>query len=105
MQDSEQELNDLKGENSLLLGLMVGGYAYFLHHLMLGHQNEQGLSAATCEQIVVDALKRVLTTQDRFACEYLDDLEKTLAQMTRVLSLEPYLQKANREKHGEHLDP
>lgn len=104
MPDSEKALADLEYENALLLGLMVGGYAYFLNHLMVGHHNQQGLSPAACEQIVVDALKRVMTTQDRFACDYLGDLEQALAKMTTVLSLEPYLQQINPNPQADHFD-
>lgn len=72
---------------------MTGGYAYFLHHFMVGHQSEMGLSAEACEKIVVDALRRVLSTQDRFQCEYLREIEAILNKMTTVVPIAPYLQK------------
>jgi hypothetical protein len=90
--DVQQELDALRHENALLMGLMTGGYAYFLRQFMVGHQN--GLSAEDCEQAIVDALKRVLSTQDRFNCEYLADIEAVLLKMTHTVSLEPYIDKA-----------
>jgi hypothetical protein len=36
MEDLHQELELLRHENDLLLGLMAGGYAYFLRQLMVG---------------------------------------------------------------------
>lgn len=93
MENLEQELEALRQENTLLQGLMTGGYAYFLHHFIVGHQSEMGLSAEACEKIVVDALRRVLSTQDRFQCEYLSEIEAILNKMTTVVPIEPYLQK------------
>jgi hypothetical protein len=88
----QQELDELRHENALLMGLMTGGYAYFLRQLMVGHQ--KGLSAADCEQAIVDALKRVLSTQERFGCEYLAEIEAILVKMTQTVALEPYVQQA-----------
>ena len=59
MEELEQELEALRQENTLLQGLMTGGYAYFLHHFMIGHQSQMGLTSNACEQIVIDAIKRV----------------------------------------------
>ncbi|WP_299416051.1 hypothetical protein [Acaryochloris sp. IP29b_bin.148] len=92
MEELEQELETLRQENTLLQGLMTGGYAYFLHHFMVGHQSQMGLTADACEKIVIDALKRVLSTQNRFDCEYLSEIEAILNQMTTVVPIEPYLQ-------------
>jgi hypothetical protein len=91
-EEVQQELEALRHENALLLGLMTGGYAYFLRQLMVGHQN--GLSAADCEQAIVDALKRVLSTQERFGCEYLTEIEDILSKMTQTMALDPFLRKA-----------
>ncbi len=90
-EDLQNELDALRHDNALLLGLMAGGYAYFLRQLMIGHQ--KGLSAADCEQTILDALKRVLSTQERFSCEYLAEIEAALAKMTQTVPLEPYLKK------------
>jgi hypothetical protein len=90
--DIQQELDTLQHENALLMGLMTGGYAYFLRQFMVGCQN--GLSTSDCEQAIVDALKRVLSTQDRFACEYLADIEAILLKMTHTVALDPYVEKA-----------
>lgn len=95
MEELEQELVALRQENTLLQGLMTGGYAYFLHHFMVGHQSQMGLTADACEQITVDAIKRVLSTQDRFHCEYLSEIEAILGKMTTAVSMEPYLQKTS----------
>lgn len=91
-EDIQQELEALRHENALLMGLMTGGYAYFLRQLMVGHQH--GLSAAACEQAIVDALKRVLSTQERFGCEYLAEIEDVMSKMTQTVALEPFLQQA-----------
>jgi hypothetical protein len=91
-EDLQQELETLRHENALLMGLMTGGYAYFLRQLMVGHQN--GLSAADCEQTIVDALKRVISTQERFECEYLAEIDAILSKMTQTIALEPFIQKA-----------
>jgi hypothetical protein len=91
-EDVQQELDALRHENALLMGLMTGGYAYFLRQFMVGHQN--GLSAQACQQAIVDALKRVLSTQERFDCEYLADIEAILLKMTHTVALEPYIEKA-----------
>jgi hypothetical protein len=90
-EDIQQELETLRHENALLMGLMTGGYAYFLRQLMVGQLN--GLSVADCEQAIVDALKRVLSTQERFGCEYLAEIEAILSKMTQSVSLQPYLKK------------
>jgi hypothetical protein len=90
-EDIQQELDTLRHENALLMGLMTGGYAYFLRQFMIGHQN--GLSAQDCERAIVDALKRVLSTQDRFDCEYLADIEAILLKMSHTVALEPYIEK------------
>jgi hypothetical protein len=92
MENLEQALTALRQENTLLLGLMTGGYAYFLHHFMLGHQSQEGLTAEACEKVVVDGIKRILSSQNRFQCEYLSEIEAILTRMTTVMSLEPYLQ-------------
>jgi hypothetical protein len=91
-EDLQHELDTLRHENALLMGLMTGGYAYFFRQFMVGHQN--GLSAADCEQAIVNALKRVLSTQERFNCEYLSEIEAILAKMTHAIALEPYIEKA-----------
>ncbi len=91
-EDIHQELEALRHENALLMGLMTGGYAYFLRQLMVGHQN--GLSAADCKQTIVDALTRILSTQDRFGCEYLAEIEAILSKMTQTVDLEPFVQQA-----------
>lgn len=92
-EDVQQELETLRHENELLMGLMTGGYAYFLRQFMVGH-HQNGLSDQACEQAIVDALKRVLSTQDRFDCEYLADIETILLKMSHTVALEPYIEKA-----------
>jgi hypothetical protein len=98
-EDLQQTLETLKHENALLMGLMTGGYAYFLRQFMVGHHD--GLSAVQCEQAIVDALKRVLSTQERFDCEYLADIEAILLKMTHTVALEPYLEKAKLARAAE----
>lgn len=81
----------LRQDNEVLLGLMIGGYAYFLRQLMVGHQSPDGLSQETCEQTIIDALKRIISTQERFSCEYLTEIEANLAKMTQTVPLKPYI--------------
>ncbi len=102
-EDLQQELETLRHENALLMGLMTGGYAYFLRQLMVGHQN--GLSAADCEQAIVDALKRVISTQERFDCEYLTEIEAILSKMTQTIALEPFIQKAEAAQTAHNKQP
>lgn len=97
-EELQKELDALRHDNALLLGLMAGGYAYFLRQLMIGHQ--KGLSPADCEQTILDALKRVLSTQERFSCEYLVDIAAALAKMTQTVPLEPYLEKITAAQSG-----
>jgi hypothetical protein len=91
IEELQQELEALRHDNDVLLGLMTAGYAYFIRQFMVGHQSAQGLSAAVCEQTILDALKRVISTQERFGCEYLNDIAAILAKMTQTVPLEPYL--------------
>jgi hypothetical protein len=102
-EDVQQELDALRHENALLMGLMTGGYAYFLRQFMVGYQN--GLSAEDCEQAIVDALKRMLSTQDRFDCEYLADIEAILLKMTHTVALEPYIAKAKSARAQDVVEP
>ncbi|WP_404784536.1 hypothetical protein [Altericista sp. CCNU0014] len=101
-EDLQQELDALRHDNALLLGLMAGGYAYFLRQLMVGHQ--QGLSPTACEQTIVDALKRVLSTQERFGCEYLAEIEAALANMTQTVPLESYLKQITAARSDSKLE-
>jgi hypothetical protein len=93
MEDLHRELELLRHENDILLGLMAGGYAYFLRQLMVGQQTPDGLSPAVCEQTIVDALRRVQSTQMRFGYEYLEEIEAVLDKMTKTLPLASYLKK------------
>ena len=100
------DLSTLLEEHKLLLGLMVGGSAYFLRQLMIGHQSGQGLTAQECEQAIVDALKRIHATQERFGYEYLSEIEAVLHKMSQTVPLAPYVQKvpANPEQVTEDRD-
>jgi hypothetical protein len=93
MEELETELEVLRDENATLLGLMAGGYAYFLRRFIIGHQNQNGLTPEECEDTIMDALRRVMSTQERFGYEYLEEIESVLEKMTTV-SLKPYLQKS-----------
>jgi hypothetical protein len=88
----EQELELLRQEKMILLGLMAGGYAYFLRQFMIGHHSPTGLSSERCEQTILDALKRIISTQERFSYEYLSEIEAALARMGQAYPLEPYVQ-------------
>jgi hypothetical protein len=93
MEEFYQELELLRHENEILLGLMAGGYAYFLRQLMVGQQTPDGLSPDVCEQTIMDALRRVQSTQRRFGYEYLAEIEAVLTKMTNTLPLATYLKK------------
>jgi hypothetical protein len=95
IEDLYLEVEELHRETALLTGLMAGSYAYFLQKLMLGHQGQAGLSAEECEQIVVDALKRIQSSQKRFELNFLAEIETVLQKMSQPLPLEPYLQQMN----------
>lgn len=95
--DQEQELELLRQEKMILLGLMAGGYAYFLRQFMIGHHNSAGLSPDLCEQTILDALKRVVSTQERFGYEYLSEIEAALTRMSQAYPLEPYIQAVSSE--------
>lgn len=95
----EQELELLQQEKMILLGLMTGGYAYFLRQFMIGHHNSAGLSPDLCEQTILDALKRIISTQERFGYEYLSEIEAALARMSQASPLDPYVQKVPPTKH------
>jgi hypothetical protein len=103
MEDSQpnqallQELEQLQDDNELLLGLMTGGFAYFFHQLILGHQ-QHGLAAEACEEIILKALHRIRSTETRFGCEYLSDIEATLEKVTGTQSLQSYLNKITLDK-------
>ena len=86
-----EELELLRYENDILLGLMAGGYAYFLRQLMIGQQSPEGLSSFVCRQTIIDALRRVQSTQTRFGYEYLQEIEAVLEKMTQTLPLKSYL--------------
>lgn len=94
MTELELELERLQHENMILLGLMAGGYAYFLRQFMVGQQAPDGLSPQLCEQTMIDALRRVLATQNRFGYDYVPEIEAVLGKMTETVPLGPYLQKA-----------
>lgn len=92
IEDLYLEVEELHRETALLTGLMAGSYAFFLQHMMLAHQNQMGLSAQDCEKIIVDALKRVQSSQDRFEYDFLSEIQAVLQKMSQPLSLDPYLQ-------------
>ena len=97
-QTADAELELLRYENDVLLGLMAGGYAYFLRQLMIGQQSAEGLSPLVCKQTIIDALRRVQATQTRFGYEYLQEIEAVLEKMTQTLPLESYLSEIGHSK-------
>jgi hypothetical protein len=99
MEELYRELELLRHENDILLGLMAGGYAYFLRQLMVGQQAPDGLSPDACEQTIIDALRRVQATQTRFGYEYLEEIKTILDKMTKTLPLASYLEKVGNSEH------
>ncbi|MGB7416478.1 MAG: hypothetical protein WA902_19900 [Thermosynechococcaceae cyanobacterium] len=95
--ERDQELEQLRQENMILMGLMAGGYAYFIRQFMVGHHAPEGLTPEQCEQTIIDALKRVRSTQERFGYEYLSEIAAALARMSRVQPIDPYLQKSSEQ--------
>jgi hypothetical protein len=96
IEDLYLEVEELHRETAVLMGLMAGSYAYFLQRLMLAHQDSSGLSAQDCEKIVVDALKRVQSSQNRFEYDFLSEIQAVLQKMSQPLSLDPYLEQIQR---------
>jgi hypothetical protein len=92
IEDLYLEVEELHRETAILAGLMAGSYAYFLQRLMLAHQDQTGLSSQDCEKIVVDALNRVQSSQNRFEYDFLSEIQAVLQKMSQPLSLDPYLQ-------------
>jgi hypothetical protein len=91
--DLYHEVEELHHETEMLQGVMAGSCAYFIHQLMLGHQSQQGLSSEQCQRIVVDALKRILSSQKRFEYDFLTEIEAVLAKMSQPAALNDYLEK------------
>ncbi|MEB3338893.1 MAG: hypothetical protein VKJ46_15595 [Leptolyngbyaceae bacterium] len=90
--DLYKEVEELHQETAILMGLMSGSCAYFLQQLMVGHRQETGLSAEACEQIVVNALKRIVSSQERFGYDFLAEIQAVLQKMSRPIALDPYLE-------------
>ncbi|MCM1983438.1 hypothetical protein [Lyngbya confervoides] len=99
IEDLYAEVEDLHAETGLLLGLMAGSYAYFLQQLMMAHQTQQSMTPDACEKIIVDALRRILTTQSRldqqqFQPNLLGEIKGVLAKMSQPIPLDEYLRQA-----------
>ncbi len=90
--DLYHEVEELHHETAMLQGVMAGSSAYFIHQLMLGHQSQQGLSAEQCQQLVVDALKRLRSSQNRFEYDFLTDIEAILEKKYPSNPLKDYLE-------------
>ncbi len=89
-----REVEDLHQETGMLLGLMSGSYAYFLQQLMLKHQAQEPLTPENCEKIVVDSLKRILITQNRYDYDFLAEIQAALSKMSQPTPFEDYLKQA-----------
>lgn len=88
------EVEALHEETDLLLGLMSGSFAYFMSRLMTAHQAGQSISPEQCEQIVIDALRRVLSTQNRFNYDLICEIQTTFSKIDETHLLLSYLEKA-----------
>jgi hypothetical protein len=91
--DLYHEVEELHHETAMLQGVMAGSCAYFIQQLMLADQSQQGLSAEQCQQIVVDALKRILSSQKRFEYDFLTDIAAVLEKMDQSTALNNYLKR------------
>ncbi|MBW4552856.1 MAG: hypothetical protein KME35_17355 [Aphanocapsa sp. GSE-SYN-MK-11-07L] len=88
--DLYREVEELHHETAMLQGVMAGSCAYFIHQLVLGHQSQQGLSPEQCQQLVIDALKRIRSSQNRFEYDFLTDIEAVLDKMHLSNALKDY---------------
>lgn len=89
-----EEVEALHGETGILMGLMAGSFAFFIKQLMAAHQSKSPLEPHHCEQMVIDALRRVVSTQHRFDMDLVSEIRATLKKMNAAESLQPYLDKA-----------
>lgn len=94
-----EEVEALHRETDLLLGLMSGSFAFFIKHLISAHRAGAALSPEQCEQMVVDALRRVISSQQRFEYDLISELRTTYGKMDSSSHLSTYLAKAQRP-HG-----
>ena len=89
-----EEVEALHGETGMLMGLMTGSFAFFVKQLMAASQSKTPIEPHQCERMVIEALRRVISTQHRFDVELVSEIQATLNKMTDVESLQPYLDKA-----------
>ncbi|OLP20360.1 hypothetical protein BST81_01100 [Leptolyngbya sp. 'hensonii'] len=99
--DLYAEVEDLHQQTAMLTGFLAGGYAYFLQRFMLAHQQQTGMTPEVCEQIVVDALKRILSSQKRFEFDFLAEIQTVLNKMSQPIPLDPYLGQIEDSKQQE----
>lgn len=89
-----EEVEELHGETGMLMGLMAGSFAFFIKQLMAAHQSQTPIAPHQCEQMVIDALRRMVSTQHRFDADLVSEIRATLKKMNQAESLQPYLDKA-----------
>ncbi len=97
IEDLYLEVEELHSETAMLQGIIAGSYAYFFSRIAEGHQSQQGLTPEVCEGIILDSLKRLLSTQNRFDYPLVQDIEAALAKMPGTANLADYVAKASKE--------
>ena len=93
-----EEVEALHDESGMLLGLMSGSFAFFIKHLISAHQSGEALEPEACERMVVNALQRVLSTQNRFDYDLISEIQNTFRKMDETGMLTQYLDKAIQSK-------
>ena len=89
-----EEVEALHGETGMLMGLMAGSFAFFIKKLMTAHQSQTPIDPHQCEQMAIDALRRIVSTQHRFDADLVSEIRATLNKMNAAELLQPYLDQA-----------
>ena len=92
--DLYEEVESLHDETGMLLGLMSGSFGFFLKHLITAHQGGDAIAPEDCEQMVIDALRRVLSTQHKFNYDLISEIRDVMLKMDESGSFARYLDKA-----------
>ena len=74
--------------------MLSGSFAFFLKHLIAALHAQSPLSPSDCEQIIQDALKRVISSQNRFNYDLVSDIHTTLGKMKNAEDVQTYFDQA-----------
>ena len=79
--DLYEEVEDLHGETGMLTGLMAGSFAYFSKFLLAASRDDKAITPKECEDIWLDAVKRVISTQQKFDYDLVKEIRSTIGRM------------------------